>query len=124
MTERQKAIAYADKEFSLYIRARDGNRCYTCSVVGACDCGHFVTRAKLGTRWDEENAHAQCRLCNNIHEENPAPFESALKRDHGPGFPEELVRRGNTITKLSAMEIREIGRYFRIKRLDLERSLL
>src|SRR6056297_3039774 len=61
-----------DKWFSLYIRLRDANdigkaSCVTCGKIDdwrAFDTGHFVSRRKLITRYDEQNAHSQCVACN------------------------------------------------------------
>ena len=73
-----------DKWFSLYIRFRDAmefqkevpdadisfGRCCTCGKIGQwkyMDCGHFIPKGRGGTsgvRWDERNAHLQCKLCN------------------------------------------------------------
>ena len=74
----------ADKWFSLYIRFRDAlefqkevpdadisfGRCCTCGKIGQwkyMDCGHFISRGRgggSGVRWDERNAHLQCKPCN------------------------------------------------------------
>ena len=65
-------ITKLDKVFSEYIRRRDADeygrvKCCTCDAVAhwsEVDCGHWMHRSNMGTRFDEENCHAQCRVCN------------------------------------------------------------
>lgn len=119
MTDRQRAIEAADREFALYIKYRDGGRCFTCHIKGEpldMDCGHFITRGKLGTRWDEDNAHAQCRACNDLHERDTAPYELSMNKKYGEGKVEELILKSNTVKKFSVYEIREIAKVYRDKR--------
>lgn len=57
----------ADRVHSLYIRLRDkGNPCITCKTPWQenFQCGHFMSRRHLNTRWIEKNSHAQCPQCN------------------------------------------------------------
>jgi hypothetical protein len=68
VSPRKKAVREADKQFSLYIRDRDGNRCVQCGSKERITCGHLFTRAAYSTRWDEGNAAAQCSGCNLRHE--------------------------------------------------------
>ena len=69
------ALAKADKEFSLYIRRRDADdhtgraNCCTCGKNehwSDMDCGHWISRSVMVTRFDVRNAHAQCRECNRF----------------------------------------------------------
>lgn len=67
----------ADKYFSLFIRKRDENKpCVTCGKFTSYkDAGHFISREKESTRYDERNAHGQCLSCNR--------FKSGLQFEHG-----------------------------------------
>lgn len=60
----------ADKEFSLYIRKRDG-RCqyFGCPIKTGLECSHYHGRSNKGTRYDEENCVAFCRRHHNELEE-------------------------------------------------------
>ena len=56
-----------DSVFSRYIREKyekDGKvPCYTCPHIGTVktmQCGHFVPRQHMSTRWDEDNCRPQC----------------------------------------------------------------
>jgi len=73
-----------DKVFSEYIRLRDSDHlgyvcCCTCGKPEPwqdVDCGHFISRAYIATRFEETNAHAQCRYENRYR--NGSPEEYAL----------------------------------------------
>ncbi len=65
--------AQAQKAFNAYIRARDaGLPCISCGETnppdlhgGQWDCGHFKTvGAYPELRFEERNAHKQCKSCN------------------------------------------------------------
>lgn len=60
-----------DAAFSLYIRlqgAENGtNSCYTCGARmpwRELQCGHYIGRAALNTRWDTRHCRPQCVYCN------------------------------------------------------------
>ncbi len=72
-------LSDAQKWFNRYIRIRDKELdCISCSktqqqvmkedgwkVGGAWDCGHYLTRgARPELRFNEDNAHKQCKSCN------------------------------------------------------------
>lgn len=66
---RSKLIKEADRVFSLYIRWRDSWKpCCTCGAKWTEDqqCGHFMSRKHMKTKWAERNAHWQCYRCNMI----------------------------------------------------------
>jgi len=80
MTLKSKKVKELDKLFSEYIRLRDATyglggsmRCISCVemiLFPTCDCGHFIDRDVMLLRWDEYNAHAQCRVCNRFLRES------------------------------------------------------
>ena len=50
-----------DMVFSLFIRAKYPKVCYTCKATDkTLQCGHFITRNHLATRWLESNCRPQC----------------------------------------------------------------
>lgn len=63
--------ATLDRWFSLYIRLRDSDangfgRCISCGKLvhyKEADCGHFINRQHMNTRYDERNCNLQCRSC-------------------------------------------------------------
>lgn len=81
----------ADRLFSLYIRAKYPKECYTCRAKGkTLQCGHFISRSYLATRWNESNARPQCTGCNIWGRGKPLDFEERLKEEIGDVAVEEL----------------------------------
>ncbi len=68
---KSSAVDKADRQFSRFIRLRDAIpggafRCISCGQfkrIEQADCGHFHSRKHMATRFDELNAHAECRAC-------------------------------------------------------------
>ena len=114
-----------DKVFSEFIRLRDSKpygftsfRCISCGRVlpfSMADCGHFVKRSNMATRWDEENCHAQCIDCNRFRDGNYEEFRKNLVIKLGSGKVEELIRRGHQTVKFSKSEIDEKTKYYKDK---------
>lgn len=100
---KQKSLASlkakCDKVFSVFIRTRDIDRneqttCVTCGLTDHwknLQCGHFVSRVCLATRFLEINAHAQCFACNVWRRGNPAEYAGYLQRTYGHGVIEKLL---------------------------------
>ena len=95
----------ADKYFSLYIRAKYAKVCYTCGARGkTLQCGHFVARSYLATRFDEDNCRPQCVGCNLFGGGKPLDFEEHLRREIGDERVDALKKRRHTITKITPKE--------------------
>jgi hypothetical protein len=102
VTDRQKAIRKLDDIFSEYIRIRDCDSngmvtCITCPDYQHwtdMDCGHFVKRGNSSVRWELQNAHGQCRLCNSTHDGREDEHAKAIDRLYGEGTAEKLRKRG------------------------------
>ncbi len=69
---RKGLIKKLDTVFSHYIRLRNANgngyvECVTCGKQDhwkSMDCGHFMSRKYMSTRWHEDNCQVQCKSCN------------------------------------------------------------
>lgn len=100
-SEKARAKARAWKQFSMFIRLRDSGpdgigKCVTCDRRAhwrTMDAGHFLTRAKEATLFDERNVHLQCKGCNRFQGGKFFEHEQAVDRIHGPGTVEELKRK-------------------------------
>lgn len=85
-------------QFSMFIRLRDSGpdgygQCVTCQRVAhwrTMDAGHWITRAKEATLFDERNVHLQCKGCNKWQGGKPSEHKQAIIRKYGPGAPEEI----------------------------------
>lgn len=115
---------------SEYVRTRDtrpfadGSRrgaCCTCTNPNAYNrltCGHWITRAKWGTKFHPFNNHAQCWPCNDKMRGNGRPKEHReyIINKHGADWPGKLERlalvdkREKTIDELRKIrdEMREL----------------
>jgi Bacteriophage Lambda NinG protein len=71
-----------DSVFSAYIRQKYAHtnglvKCYTCSTVKhwkEMQCGHWIPRNNLATRFSEENCRVQCVGCNMFQKGKPDVF--------------------------------------------------
>jgi uncharacterized C2H2 Zn-finger protein len=85
-----------DKVFSQYIRLRDmlpGTTLFKCISCGniysitKADCGHYINRSHMSTRFSEVNCNAQCRDCNRFDEGNMSGYRQGLIRKYHGGKP-------------------------------------
>lgn len=126
-TERSKLVKKIDKEFSRYIRMRpcDDNgyaNCFTCGVRHhwkEVDAGHFMSRAKMATRWDVSNVQFQCKRCNGFRSGEQYKFAQEL----GKELADELVFLSNQTQKFGIDELRELHEHFKKLANDLEERL-
>lgn len=95
-----------DGLFSKYIRKRnsiDGyNMCFTCGRVERIenlDCGHFISRKVMATRFNEINCQPQCKRCNQFLNGNLKVFEENLIEVYGQEKIDELKSLKNKIVK-------------------------
>jgi len=97
---RQKLIKKADIIFSSYIRLRDkGKPCCTCGNVLPLECGHFISRKHMATRWTETNSHGQCIECNREKHGNLDRYEDFIKMKYGGKHLEGLKNASRLICK-------------------------
>ena len=79
--------ARAQKTFNAYIRKRDEYLgCISCGVreAGQWDAGHFkTTGAHPELRFDEDNCHKQCSVCNNYKSGNLIAYRENLVKKIG-----------------------------------------
>lgn len=97
----------ADDVFSKWVRNRgavDGcNQCFTCGVtkpIAQLQNGHFVSRGKLATRYDEQNCQVQCADCNEKKKGNKEVFAWNLIKKYGHEIVEELNLRSRALTQM------------------------
>ena len=110
---RKKLIARLDKVFSQWVRRKDADHrgyveCWTCGKVlpwSRVDAGHFQSRAKFSTRWDEMNVKPQCKGCNGFRSGEQFKFARKLDAVYGEGTAQELETLSNTTRKYSVEEL-------------------
>ena len=99
---KRKAMEAADKWFSEWIRLRDSDEygIATCVTSGrrahwrTMDCGHYVSRAKQSTRYDESNCHAQSKMANRFQGGHFVEHGNRIDELHGEGTAEALRKKG------------------------------
>lgn len=131
--ERKMLIEELDECFSLYIRLKDSDlkghvKCITCPEVkpfSQIDCGHFMLRHHIGTRWDEQNCGPQCQVCNRVNYGEGHKFEAHIDGTHGKGMGDILRMRARSITKLFDWELQEKIDHYKaeVSRLKKERNI-
>lgn len=106
--EKSKLVTLADwkgeldRVFSIYIRIRDDGKCFTCPNEKHWKYqqnGHYISRAHLSTRFDEENTNCQCIGCNIFKHGNMDEYALALTRKYGKSILEKLNKKKYTIVK-------------------------
>lgn len=111
---------------SLYIRQRDADKngnikCPTCNKSVPwkyADSGHFISREKESTLFDEINLNGQCKLCNGI--KSGRQFEHGLYIDkkYGKGTAEKLLIKSKMECKRTWFDYYIIAEEFKQKLID------
>lgn len=124
LNRRKQLIKELDGIFSKYIRMSssvDGvARCVTCGIKDSwklMDNGHFLSRGKIGVRFDERNCHVQCRKCNRIDKGNIKQYTTFMQIRYGTKIIEEL--RAKATQKIPTYELEAMVIYYKEKVLNL-----
>lgn len=130
---KSKSIEALDKAFSLFIRLRDTSpggvfRCISCGRIlpfAQADCGHYINRKHMSTRFDEMNCNAQCRSRNRFDEGNIQGYRQGLIRKYGERNVILLEIKKHQVRKYSDFEIKELTKYYKeeVCRLKKEKGL-
>lgn len=128
------AIRKLDGVFSEYIRLRDSRpygykyfKCISCGRVlpyEDADCGHFIGRTHMSTRFDEKNCSAECRHCNRFGSDHIIYYERNLVQRYGKEAVDMLIARGRASKKWTAWELDILTRHYKeeIKKMKSERD--
>ena len=122
-----------DRVFSEYIRLRDAMpngtfRCISCGQVkdlSQADCGHYVNRRHMATRFDEMNCNAQRRSCNRFDEGNMQGYRRGLVAKYGEQRVLLLEAKKHESRKYSMFEYEALIQHYKeeVKRLRKEKEL-
>ena len=120
---RSKALRKADAAFSKFIRWRDSRayggaafKCISCGRVlpiEQADCGHYINRQHMATRFSELNCNAQCRKCNRFDEGNASGYRKGLIEKIGLEKVELLEAMRYTTHKLSEVELMALEKHYK-----------
>lgn len=108
-------VSDLDIVFSRFIRLKDADlygkvKCISCDKSGnwkELDCGHFVPRAHMYTRFSELNCHPQCIDCNRHKRGNIRTYAKALELIR-PGSVEILQEHAHIVYKYSREELKSM----------------
>lgn len=127
MSDKQKAVKKLDRVFSQFIRKRDTKdgwgKCCSCGKRIAYekgDCGHFINRRFMATRWREDNSHFQCRRCNRFEEGNGVGYTLFMIDKYGREHVEYLRVLKNETMRFSVGEIELMIKDYKQKLKELE----
>ena len=100
-----------DTIFSRYIRLRDSRSgmgtCITCGRMNhwkKMDCGHYMKRQYLATRFDEKNCNIQCKHCNAFEQGANEKYKVAIDKKWGQGTSEMLEIKKHNRCKMTEFE--------------------
>lgn len=128
MSDRKRAVKALDTAFSKWVRLSGADHagfceCWTCGIrkhYTRMDAGHFQTRAKYSTRWDERNVKPQCKRCNMTNGGHQYEFAKRLDAEYGRNTAEQVTFDSNQPRKYTTQEIRDLTALYRRKVRDLE----
>lgn len=120
----------ADKYFSLFIRLRDcdDNGLATCCTCGKIkpvkemDCGHFIKRQHMATRFSEVNCAAQCKRCNAFEQGRDADFERHIINRWGPDKLNLLKASARKVYKRGMFDLDILATYYKQKATELAKE--
>jgi len=117
------------KYFSLWVRLRDADqklnvRCVTCGAImnyKDIQAGHFISRSKTATMFDERNVNPQCYRCNVALHGNLAEYAVYLQSVYGEGIIKELIQKSKQPHRFTKQELLEmISKYTDMATAELE----
>jgi len=111
-----------DAVFSRYIRTKYANeegmvQCYTSGkwiTIGEAQCGHFISRSHLSTRWYEPNCRPQSQHDNEYLQGNLEVFRKKLEEVE-EGLPDALLELSRQVFKPTISELKELLIIYRNK---------
>lgn len=110
-----------DAVFSQYIRLyhSDHNgmcRCISCGKYHhwtKIQCGHYMSRRHLATRWHTDNCRPQCVACNIFNQGAAQMFRRGLVREIGEQRVDIVESLSHTSThKFTDFEFRELIKHY------------
>lgn len=131
--KRSKVVKDLDNIFSQYIRLKASDQYGYCICVTSgqkmfwkeAQCGHFVSRGKYPTRWDETNCHPQSVYSNIFLKGDYINYTIYMIDRYGREYVDELIDRSKQSVKIPTSELIEKISYYKteVERLKQEKSL-
>ncbi len=120
--KRSSVVKELDRVFSQYIRLSAANldgfcECYTCGRSyhwKKIQCGHFMSRARYATRWDENNCRPQCYGCNVMQQGRQFDFGQRLDAEK-KGLAMAMAEKSLQTVKFQTWELEEMIEHYKQK---------
>lgn len=111
---RKQAVKKLDHIFSWYIRIKNSVNgdatCVTCGKTtpwGQMQNGHFYTRGRYPTRWNEMNCHVQCPACNVFLKGNYIVYTKYMIDRYGRAAVDDLEVLSLSGSKIPTVKLLE-----------------
>jgi len=122
-SEKKKLDTKLCRVFSKFIRKSASDKdgyvsCYSCGARHhwkEVDAGHYISRAKLATKFDERNVKPQCRKCNRFLDGASPQFAVHLMKEYGDDIIKGLVEESGELTFNSEQWYRDQIKYYEDK---------
>ena len=130
------------KWFSKFIRLRDSECKHGASVGRCCTCGnpivvhdgywnasahagHFISRDRKSTKYDEQNVHLQCHHCNTFKGGRQFDHSLFIDKKYGEGTAEKINIKSRQLCKRNRYDLQQLADYYRkqAKQIAKERNI-
>ena len=117
---RPQLVKKLDKVFSIYIRLRTADEfgmvtCVTSGLRGhwkTMQAGHFYTRGRYPTRWDETNVHVQSVQSNIFLKGDYINYTRFMIDKYGREYVDELEIKSKSTEKITTVKLKEMIEYY------------
>jgi hypothetical protein len=130
MRTKPQLVKIAQTAFNAFVRARDlGKPCISCGAPlstepNSHDCGHFRSvGSSPHMRFVEDNAHSQCRKCNNWLSGNVLAYRKGLIERIGLERVEQ-IESDQTVRKYTKEGLQEIAKHYNAETRRLKKEAI
>jgi len=116
----------ARKSCHAYIRARDKYKpCISCGYIFTATgrqlhAGHYYPDGNHSAiRYDEDNIHGQCSICNNFKSGSLKTYRTGLIDRIGEERVERLDNLAKSVKKWSIEDLKNVVQYYNAKKKEL-----
>jgi hypothetical protein len=128
MRTKPQLVKLAQTAFNSFVRARDADKpCISCgkppsTQANSTDCGHYRSVGSAPhMRFVEDNAHGQCKHCNQHLAGNHVAYRQGLIQRIGQRAV-DLIEADNTVRKYTKEGLLEIAHHYRAEARRLKRA--
>ena len=90
-----------------------GISCGKIKPFNKADCGHYINRQHMSTRFDEMNCNAQCSHCNRFMEGNIQDYRRRLVAKYGERNVLLLEAKKNVSKQFSDFQLEKLITHYK-----------